>query len=379
MEKNDSKKHLLILSGPMGSGHVRAAAGVEAWAKKEYPELRVTNINVADFMGRIVRFIYARMYAYLVNNYPFLWGFVYYTTDRPPATSRISRFMTWLRHATAKNILREIIRQDADYILCTHYLSAELVDKLKAEGKVTAPSASLVTDYSLHNIYLQPSLEYFFVASDELRFRLEKSGIPPEKIHITGIPVFPEFCREFTDDEIKDLKQALGFNTDLRLILLMMGGESKDKLLNLTKMLLERFDNYAFVPLPGKNEQVLKQLNELKEQYPDRLFPVPFTKEVWKYLAVCGAVVSKPGGISTSECLAMRKPMIIMDPIPGQEERNADYLLERSVVAKAYDEISLIYKEVLLTTERLNYMLEQIDIIRRPDAGRKILEILTDK
>lgn len=371
----DKQKHLLILSGPMGSGHVRAAKALEEWGKQKYPELKITNINVEEYMSSFIKFIYVRLYIIFNNHFPFLWSLVYFQTDTPPGDSYMESFLNWVRRRSSKRIVKMILNQNADYIICTHYLPAELLNRLKKSGKITCPVSSVVTDFSLHWIYLQPHIDRFFVASNELKFRLTEYGIEKDRIHITGIPVLPEFAQEFSREQLQKMKKELGLPKHDNIILLMMGGESKDKLTNLAKILVKRFPDLAFVVLPGKNKHALEKLQELQKDYPDQVFPVGFTNEVWKYMAVSMLVISKPGGISTSECIAMKKPMIIMYPIPGQEERNADYLLERSIVIKAYDEISLLYKDVLFTEDRRRYMLEQIAKVRNPQAGWDILEI----
>ncbi len=187
-----------------------------------------------------------------------------------------------------------------------------------------------------------------------------------------------DFAKDFSKAEILKMKKKLNLPLHDKIILLMMGGESKNKLINLANLLLERFPNKAFIVFSGKNENLLEKLEELQKDYPEQLFPVGFTHEVWRYMAVSDTVVSKPGGISISECIAMRKPMIIMYPIPGQEEKNADYLMEKSIVSKAYDEISLIYKELLMSREEKHFienMQWQFEKLRKPRASQDILEI----
>ena len=372
------QKHLLILSGPMGSGHERAAQALQEYAKLKYPDIRVTNINVKDYMSALIKFIYSRLYIICNNHFPVLWSIVYSKTDTPHGSSFLERTIYSVRHQTGRRIVKMILKQHADFIICTHYLPAELLNKLKKSGRITVPVSSVITDFSLHWIYVQPYLDKFCVASEELKFRLQANGIPEDHIHITGIPVMADFAKDFSKAEILEMKKALNLPLHDKIILLMMGGESKNKLINLAHLLLKRFPNKAFIVFSGKNENLLEKLEELQKDYPGQLFPVSFTNEVWRYMAVSNTVVSKPGGISMSECIAMRKPMIIMYPIPGQEEKNADYLLEKSIVSKAYDEISLIYKELLMSREEKHFvenMQWQFEKLRKPRASQDILEI----
>ena len=373
---SNRRKHILIISGPMGSGHVKAAEAIAKWAKKEYPsdKYKITNINSADLMWQFYRRFYERFYNFLVNYLPLGWAMIYHRNDDPEQSHLGQSFRAAVRRFTVRKLPKVVQRLAPDYIICTHFLPAEILNYEKAKDRLDVPVASVVTDFSLNRIYVQSQLEHFFVASRELKFRLELEGIEPAKVHVTGIPVLPEFEQEFSKKQIKALKDELGLPQKKMIVMLMMGGESKGKLEKLTRHLLERYPDDAFLVMLGKNKQVLEKLEELQPDYPQSLFPVGYTTEVWKYLAASNLVISKPGGISTSECLMMRKPMIIMYPIPGQEERNADYLLERNVVAKAYDEPSLYYKDIMLRSERLEYMIQQIEKVRKPNAAMNILK-----
>lgn len=379
IENNNSKeKNLLILSGPMGSGHERAAQALKEYTDVNYTDIKAKHINVEDYMSQLVKFIYSRVYIICNNYFPIVWGIVYKITNKPPGTYFWERIIYFIRHITSRRIVKMILKQQADYIICTHYLPAELLNRLKKKGRIRVPVSSVVTDFSLHWVYIQPHLDNFFVASEEVQFRLKEYGIPEDNIHISGIPVKSDFARDFSKKEILKMKKDLDLPLHDKIILLMMGGESKNKLIRLAKFLLERFPDKAFIVLAGKNEELLEKLEELKNDNPDQLFPLGFTNEVWRYMAVSNTVVSKPGGISMSECIAMRKPMIIMYPIPGQEEKNADYLLEKSIVSKAYDEISLAYKELLLSSDDkyfIKNMQWQLEKLRKPLASKDILDI----
>ncbi len=366
------KKHILIISGPMGNGHIQAAAGIEAWAKEEFQDYRVTNINIADIMWKIYSLFYAKLYKFLISYYPRGWEDIYSHNDRPD--NFMSGIESKLRIMTARPLLKEIKKLKPDFIISTHFLPPEILNEEKKRGRLDIPVASVVTDFSLNRIYVQPYMDYFFVASDELKFRLQKEGIPEGKIYVTGIPVKPEFDRIPSPEEKAKIKEDLGIDKDAIVVLLMMGGDSKGVLYKLCQLLLDNFDELVFIALPGKNKPLLAKLEKLKESHQDRLLPVGFTKDVWRYMAASSIVVSKPGGISTSECLAMMLPMVIMYPIPGQEERNTDYLLDIGVASKAYDEIALLYKKVFLTPERVEYMRECIEQVRKPRAGYEILK-----
>ena len=375
--KNLKDKHLLILSGPMGSGHARAAEAIKAWANIEYPDLKVTHINIAECMSWFSRKIYDKYYIDLINYLPSIWRYIYRTTDTPPATSKVDTLLRWLRKNTAKKVIRRVKEVNADYIICTHFMPAEYLNIVKKNGKLKTPVATVITDFDLHWIYVKKHLDYFFVSNDEVAYRLAEREIPDEKIHVTGIPIFPNFSSCYSKDKLRD---EFWLKKDKITFLLMSGGAGVGAIDKISEYLLSHSDTIQIIAMAGRSEELLASLQEIVKKYPNRILPVAFTKEMPKYLATCDIVVTKPGGISVSECLAMKKPVIIMNPIAGHEERNADYLLEQSVALKAYDEASLLFKYKLFLKEshRLEFMNEMVEKNSKPYAGLNILKVVLD-
>jgi len=375
---NLSDKHLVLLSGPMGSGHVRAAEAIKAWAAIKYPELKVTHINVAEYMAWFTRRIYEKYYITLLNILPSAWRYIYRKTDSPPATSKFDTFLRWIRIKTAKKVVRKLKEINADYIICTHFMPAEFLDPFKKAGKINASVSTVVTDFDLHWVYVKKHLDHFFVSNEEVAYRLADRDIDKSKIHVTGIPIFPDFSKEYSKEKLRD---EFWLKNDKLTFLLMSGGAGVGAIDKISEYLLSHSDSIQIIAMAGKSEELLSSLQEIVKKYPNRLLPVAFTKEMPKYLAACDIVVTKPGGISVSECLAMKKPVIIMNPIAGHEERNADYLLEQSVALKAYDEASLLFKHKLFLREshRLDFMNEAVEKISKPHAGLDILKIILDR
>jgi|GEM_PF-514836 len=373
-------KHLVLLSGPMGSGHVRAAAALEACARERYPGLRVTHVNVFDLMTFAQKKLFTSFYLGMLKHFPLGWSYLYRKLDSPAKRrSLVAWFFEFFRYHRLKNrLLRKLQELRPDYIICTHFLPAELLDRFKREKKITVPTAVVVTDFSLHWVYVRRHLDYFFVTSHEIAFRLTKRGIAPEKIYITGCPVFPVFAKTYSKSDLVGLRYEFGLPPRMLLVMVTMGGDSVGRLAEISQIVLKNFQDIGVIALAGRKKEAYESLLEVKKKYPDRMFPIPFTPRVADYLAISAVVITKPGGISVSECLAMKKPMVIMDPIPGQEERNTDYLLERGLVSKATDEVSLIYKDVLLNSEVIDMETRQLNYYSRPLAGFDILAAVLD-
>ena len=373
--QSPGQKHLLILSGPMGNGHIRAAGALEACANEKYPDMKVTNINVKDFMSPLYKKIFHDLYLYFVNKCPFAWSFIYYNTDKPQPGGLLERILAWFRRRLTRRMIHRILKFKPDYIICSHFLPAEILNYYKSKKEFHIPVSVIVTDFSLHWIYVNTFLENYFVNCVEVKNLLITRGIKSESVHITGCPVYPEFGREYTEEELHALRIEHGFPVELPLFMVMMGGNGVGKMQRLCEILLERFPEYGIIAMAGTDPEKIQTLRMVEKEYPGRLLTVAFTDKVAQYLAISDIIITKPGGISTSECIAMKKPMIIINPIPGQEERNVDYLIERGIITKAYNVESLNYREILPSSARITHIAEQLESISMPRAGYDILDI----
>ena len=360
----------------MGNGHIRAAGALEACAYEKYPDLKISNINVTKFMPLLHRKVFHDLYLYFANSCPFIWSYIYYKTDKPYSKTWLGRAIKWFRKNITRRMMRKVVRLNPDYIICTHFLPAEILNEYKEKKAFKTPVSVVVTDFSLHWVYVNTVLEHYFVNCSEVERLLIARGVKNERVHITGCPVFPEFTREYSEKEVRMLRRKHGFNNGIPLFLVMMGGNGIGKMKHLCEILLKRFPEHGVVALAGNNLRKVQALKMVEDEYPGRLLTVTFTDEVAQYLAISDIVVTKPGGISTSECIAMKKPMVIINPIPGQEERNVDYLIERGIITKAYNEDSLKYREVLPPFDRMKFIAQQLKKISQPKAGYDIIDIV---
>jgi processive 1,2-diacylglycerol beta-glucosyltransferase len=204
---------------------------------------------------------------------------------------------------------------------------------------------------------------------------LQDKGISKEIIHVTGIPVDPVFK---TKPDRKECAEKLGLNPDVKTVLMMSGGLGVGGIDELTERLLslDLDEDIQLIALAGKNKNLLNSLEKIASKHSGRMKPMGFTKTIQDVMAVADIAVTKPGGLTTSECLAFGLPMIAVSPIPGQEERNADYLMENGAGLKAFDGASLEYRLVMLLedTRRLKSMREKALELGRPCAADEILK-----
>lgn len=366
---------LLILSVSAGAGHVRAAQAVEAVARATHPPMEATHLDLLTLVPADFRKLYGRQYIRLVEKLPQLWAYLYSKSDRPSRDSLLGKLKRGAERLNTRRLSAEIERLKPDVIFCTHFLPAELLSRQIARGKKLPPVWVQVTDFDVHALWVHPHVERYCVASDEVAFRLADRGVPREKITVTGIPVMPQFSAPLDRATCaRDLGLAPGKFT----VLMMAGGAGVGGLDELAARLLRLPDEMQLVALAGRNEDLLRRLQKLAKAHPGKLFPLGFTTTVERVMTASDLVVTKPGGLSVSECLAKGRPMLLVSPIPGQEERNADYLLEAGAAIKAVDVATLEFKlgKLLADRPRLRAMSEAAHRIARPQAAADVVALL---
>ena len=369
-------RRLLILSVSAGAGHVRAAQALEAAARAAKPPLDVTHVDLLSLVPKDFRKLYGEQYIRIVEKSPQLWSWLYSKTDRASRDSLVGRLKRGAEKLNTRKLWAEIERVAPDAILCTHFLPAELLSRARARGRKTPPVWVQVTDFDVHALWMHPHVDRYCVASDEVAFRLADRGVPRARISVTGIPVMPQFSAVL---DRAACAAELGVDARRFTVLMMAGGAGVGSLDELAARLLTVPGELQLIALAGRNAELLKKLQALAKKHPGKLFPLGFTTTVERVMTAADLVVTKPGGLSVSECLAKRRPMLLVSPIPGQEERNADYLLEAGAAVKAIDGATLAYKlgRLLADPARLAAMSEAAHRIATPHAAREVIALLS--
>jgi len=366
------QKKILLLSVSAGAGHTRAAEALRAYADLPEYALEAKHLDVMDFVTATFRKIYTDFYIKLVNKAPALWGYLYQITHEAEVDSTLQKFRRGLERLNTKPLLKAITAFAPDIIICTHFMPAELLSRMIRKNIIRCPVWVQVTDFDLHRMWVQENMAGYFAANEEVAYRMRDQGIPAANISVTGIPIMPVFTQQL---DRTTCAQAFGLDPQRTTILLMGGGAGLGSLDTIAERLLGLQADFQLIVLAGKNAPALAALQLLAQRYPGRLVAQGFTQQVERLMICADLVITKPGGLTTSECLAMGLPMIVNAPIPGQEERNSDFLLEQGVALKAFDRVSLEYRVCYLLEHpaQLAKMREKARALGRPSAARQVL------
>lgn len=372
MIETGKPRKIAFLSVSAGAGHVRAAQALQAAAGKYYPGVEAVHIDLMELVPRLFKTVYADTYIKVVERHPAFWGYLYDRTDHEKVDSALSRLRSAIERLNTRKLKQVLDEINPDQVICTHFLPAQLLSRKIGLGSFSKPVWVQVTDFDVHALWIHPHISGYFAASDEVAWRMAERGIPAECIRVTGIPIMPVFgerCRRAT------CAGEFGLDPDRTTLLMMSGGAGVGGIDTLAQRLLALEGDFQLVALAGRNEKLLAELNGLAEKHPERLFPMGFTRVIERVMAASDLAITKPGGLTTSECLAVGLPMVVVSPIPGQEERNADFLLENGAALKACDGGALAWRVERLLREpwRLAAMRANALGLGRPDAARDVL------
>ena len=371
-------RKVLLLSASAGAGHVRAAEAIEkAFNQAKDAGIReVNHIDVLNYTNKLFRHLYSKAYIDLVNKMPEVPGWFYDKLDKPWKNERRRLALDKLNTRPFVKLLREY---QPDLIVCTHFLPAEIVSWLKAKERLASRQVIIVTDFDVHAMWLVHHYERYFVALDEARVYLEALGIPPGKITVSGIPIDPVFALK---KDKQEMRAKHGLASDRITILLSAGGFGVGSVDALVNSLLPLNHRAQIVAICGRNEELKKRLTRLAARAkPDAtvtLKPFGYTKEMDELMTASDLVLGKPGGLTTSEALAKGLVFVIVNPIPGQEERNSDHLLEGAVAIRCNNLPTMSYKldQLLADPARFKSMQANARRMGRPNAAKEIVEQL---
>jgi processive 1,2-diacylglycerol beta-glucosyltransferase len=369
----ERKQRLLLLSVSAGAGHVRAAEALRV-AAREF-DVEALHLDVMDHVPGAFRTLYTDAYIKLVEHSPATWAMLYRIMDQTRPNAPFARLRRAMERLNTLALRKAIVAFAPDVVVCTHFLPAELLMRERQRERLAAPVHVVVTDFDLHGMWVVPDMAGYFVASDEVAFRTAARGIDAARIHTTGIPIMPVFAQMH---DRTACAAEFGLDPQRPTILLMGGGAGLGGLDEVATRLLTIDADFQLVALAGRNARMLERLRAIAALRPGRLVAQGFTDRVERLMSASDLVITKPGGLTTSECLALGRPMIVHAPIPGQEERNCDFLLEHGAALKAVDATALDWRvrDLMSQPDHLAALARRARALGRPNAARDVLRIV---
>lgn len=372
-----SSPRILILSASVGAGHIRAAEAMELALRQLAPGAHVKNLDVLALTGPVFRRLYAKAYLDLVNLAPHVLGFLYDTTDKARAPTRRGDQLRRLAQRLNLSRIISLLEEPWDLVVNTHFLPAQIISLRRRRRRLSLPQVTVVTDFDAHAFWVNPPTDRYFVATEEAALSLAHWGVERSIVEITGIPIHPVFAQPKT---AAVARAKHGLDPSLPTVLLLAGGFGVGPIEKIFHEILSVERPLQFVAISGRNAKLRARLDRAAIPPQHRAHIVGFTTEIDEYMAVADIVVTKPGGLTTSEVLARGCAMAVMNPIPGQESRNSDYLLEHSAAIKINSLSAVSYKlsTLLADPARLAQIRASATALGHPRAAFDIAQQVLD-
>lgn len=361
---------ILIATVTAGGGHLAAAAALdEAW-RAARPRDVVERVDLVKFFSPLHRKIHAEGYVKLVERAPELWGMIFAKTDSPKVARRLNRIQRLFPSRSRIRFARHVKQFKPDVVLCTHYEPLSVLGSLRRENpKWAAPLVvSVVTDFEAHALWMEPDVDLYCVAAEETKARLVARGAGAENVLATGIPIAAKFAAK---PDAAAVRKALGLRDDFPTLLVLSGGFGMGPVAKILGQLDKIAAPFQTLVVCGRNEELRRELAAQDRKHPTRV--LGFASNMHELMAVANLIITKPGGLTSSEALAVGKPLLILDPIPGQEAANSDFLLERGAAAKVNRVEDVPFKVAqLLSSKKLAELAKAAAALGQVDAAANI-------
>jgi len=373
-------ERVVIATVAAGGGHLAAAAALEDAWRQARPGDRVERIDVREFASALNRRLHKDGYVQIAEHAPELWGILFDKTDKPKVAEALERLRRLFPSSSRVKFGRYLDAVNPDTVLCTHYMPLwtlsvwkSALNRARPPGSTVRPVqpgkpvlvASVITDFDAHALWMDACVDLYCVAADATKARLVARGVPEENVVVTGIPISPKFTRR---PAMRTARGVLGLQTDLPVVLVLSGGFGMGGVADTVAVLDGASKPFQIIVVCGRNEKLRAELATRTYTHPTRV--LGFVSNMHELMAAANLIVTKAGGLTVSEALAMCKPLVIVNPIPGQESANCDFLIEHRAAVKA-TRIEDVPRKVseLLGSARLSRMARAAEKLSRPNAA----------
>ena len=366
------KRRVLLMYITKVSGHRQATVAIKGALNKLDPSVEVKSINGFGYTYPVLEKVVNRAYLGVIKRTPRVWDYLYDNPKIVKKTESLKRFLHKTSHAKLSALFKEF---QPDTVICTQAFPCGMVADFKRANNLNILLIGVLTDYAPHSFWLNEGVDYYIVPSEEAKERFITKRISPDKIKLFGIPIQPNFSAPVDKHAIA---AAYGLNLEMPTILIMGGGQGLGPIKDVVKSLMKLRMNFQIIVIAGINRKLIRWLKKASRKTDKKIIPLEYIADVHNLMEVATLIVTKPGGMTTSEALAKGLPIVIINPIPGQEMRNTDFLLKNGIGVRI-DKTSDIGEEIellLKSSERLESMQKAAYANGRPHAALDIAKLI---
>lgn len=354
------------------SGHRHAAIAIEKAIKVLDPHVEVLGINAFNYTNPISEKIINRLYMSVIKSAPQIWNYLY---DNPKVVKRLESIKKTIHKFNSPKLKNLFDEFKPDVVACTQAFPCGMCADYKAAYKSDMPLVAVLTDYVPHSYWLYDEVDYYITPAEDVSARLAKKGIPAGKIKALGIPFEPKFNQRV---DKKRIMHRLKLDPRLRTILIMGGGQGLGPIKTIIRTLEKVVDDIQEIIVCGTNKKLYNSLKRKIRKYKKKILLYGFVENIEELMSVSDLIISKPGGVTTAEVLSKNLPMIIVKPIPGQEENNTAYLTQKGAAIKVENprRINRVVEGLLADADQLRHISEAQRRVSKPNASLDIAKLL---
>ncbi|MCM8781392.1 MAG: hypothetical protein NC908_05670 [Candidatus Omnitrophica bacterium] len=369
-----SNKRIILMYISEISGHHSATLAIEEDLRRLEHNLEILNINGFHYTNPISEKIVNRIYMTMIKRLPGIWDYLY---DNPRIARKIDKLKAVLHRFNSSKLKRLFDNFQPDVVACTQAFPCGMVADFKKIYNYKVPLVAVLTDYAPHTYWIYETIDYYITPSQETNQRFIKKGVPKEKMIDLGIPFSPRFNEVLPKDVIA---QKLGLNLQLPTILIMGGGHGLGPIKRIIESLEESKMQFQEIVVVGANKNLYSNLKMNLTNYRKKILLFGYVNNINEFMDVSEMIITKLGGITTAEALAKRLPMIIVNPIPGQEVNNTEYLTRYGAAIKVDTPFKIreVVEDLFLNPAKLAQMREACGAISKPNASLDIAKLLLD-
>lgn len=375
--------NILLFYASYGSGHLSAATAIEQYIRENYPDAKTLKIDCVEYINKSINKISTSAYKSIILKTPMLWGQVYKLLKNDTIldiTQFSNRFM-------AKKIFTLFEDFEPDLVISCHPLGGQITSFLKSHKKTNCKLATVMTDFASHKQWLigKDYTDYFFVSNIEMKTSLISEGIYPNKIYVSGIPISPNFYKNYNKENIY---KSLNIEKNKKNIIFFGGGSlglssSSNIQAILTSLLQATDESYQIIIISGKNQKLYNDFQKTinNTYHKSQIKLIDFTTELPELLPITSFVITKPGGLTITECISTNVPIILINPIPGQEKENAQYIADNKmgIWIKTNKPTSEYFQEIFNDTKLIEEIKENQKKYSHINSTKNICDILINE
>ena len=365
-------KRVLLLYISQVSGHRHGAVAIQKSLKALNPDCEIRSLNGFGYTYPLMEKIVNTAYMGVIKRAPRIWEYLYDNPKVIKASRKIKESIHKSSHKKFKPLFDEF---KPDVVVCTQAFPCGMVADYKSSNNLPVKVIGVLTDFAPHLYWLHEGVDYYVVPSESAQKRYVNEGIKENQIKVFGIPIRKKFAERLDRNSIA---QKLHLDIDVPTILVMGGGQGLGPMKEAVKSLVKLSRPLQIIVIAGTNVKLVRWIKKIQHKSLKKIIVYEYSNNVDELMEFSTVIISKPGGMTTSECLAKGLPMVIVDPIPGQEERNADFLVKNGIAIRSDDKrkIGETVQKLLNDPEKLQSMREAAFKYGKPHAAEDIARLV---